>query len=239
MSKKKKSRHKEANVNVLNHSHNAIGSTRWLGLKIETFSSHIISYLVNKTNHNLFFHVQGIMAEMNSSAPSHSWSTSPECEIYHFIGGKIDQPTTEVYVAFVFVIVMSIITCPFTEVLNALVMIAVKIKRRLRTKSNIAIACLAATDGLMGLVGQPIFIAVTVSLLKGETSNETCTLQQLSRISVRLLAVASLFHLVLMNVERYMAIKRPFGVRNYGMLNIPLIAAGDEIYLPVNDTIIF
>ena len=157
--------------------------------------------------------------------------------------------------AFVFVIVMSIITCPFTAVLNALVMIAVKIKRRLRTKSNIAIACLAATDGLMGLVGQPIFIAVTVSLLKGETSNETCTLQQLSRISVRLLAVASLFHLVLMNVERYMAIKRPFeyeimvtearilcssGIA-WGLvvLNIPLIAAGDEIYLPANNTIIF
>ena len=192
---------------------------------------------------------------MNSSATSNGWSTSPECEIYHFLGEKLDQPTTNVYLVFAFIIVVHIITCPATTVLNTLVLIAVKIKRQLRTMSNIALACLVLTDALMGLIGQPMFIAVAISTLRGEASSEICTLQRLARNTVRLLVAASLFHLVLLSVERYLAIKHSLEyqtmvteARILGSsaimwfivaLHIPLIAAGEDIYLPVSNAMLF
>ena len=192
---------------------------------------------------------------MNSSATSQGWSTNSECEIYHFLGGKLDQPTTEVYVVFLFLIVISIITCPITIALNALVIIAVKIKRRLRTRSNIALACLALTDELTALIGHPIFIAVTVSALQGENSSKICTLQPLLKNTLRLLNAASLYHMVLMNLERYIAIKHSFAyetlvteTRILGMsaitwiivvIRIPLIIAGNRVYIQVSSILMF
>ena len=51
----------------------------------------------------------------------------------------------------IFIAVISIITFPLTAVMNALVIIAVKTKHRLKTKSNIALACLSTTDLTMGV----------------------------------------------------------------------------------------
>ena len=50
-------------------------------------------------------------------------------------------------------IVIHAVTCPMTILLNLLVMIAVKTKVRLQSMSNIALACLASTDLMVGLVG--------------------------------------------------------------------------------------
>ena len=199
------------------------------------------------------YNVLWIVEDMNSSATFQGWSTSPECEIYNFLGGKLDQPTTEEYAAFLFLIVMSIIACPITIALNALVIIAVKIKRRLRTRSNIALACLALTDEL-ALIAHPIFLAVTVSALQGENSSKICTLQPLLKNTLRLLSAASLYHMVLMNFERYIAIKHSFAyetivteARIFGMstitwiivvIRIPLIIAGNGVYIQVSSILI-
>ncbi len=48
-------------------------------------------------------------------------------------------------------IVVNALTCPFIILLNILVLVAVKTKRQLRTKSNVALACLATTDLVLGL----------------------------------------------------------------------------------------
>ena len=69
-------------------------------------------------------------------------------------------------------IVIHAVTCPMTILLNLLVMIAVKTKVRLQSMSNIALACLASTDLMVGLLGQPLLIAVMVNLLK--TTAEAC-----------------------------------------------------------------
>ena len=69
-------------------------------------------------------------------------------------------------------IVIHAVTCPMTILLNLLVMIAVKTKVRLQSMSNIALACLASTDLMVGSVGQPLLIAVMVNLLK--TTAEAC-----------------------------------------------------------------
>ena len=68
-------------------------------------------------------------------------ATSSECEIYSFLGGKLDETTNEAYAALVFLIVLAIIASPVTTVLNALVIIAVRTKPRLKTTSNVALAC--------------------------------------------------------------------------------------------------
>ena len=66
-------------------------------------------------------------------------------------------------------IVVNALTCPLTTVLNILVMVAVKTTRQLRTKSNVALACLSTTDLIVGLVLQPLHIAAASLLLRGES----------------------------------------------------------------------
>ena len=58
-------------------------------------------------------------------------------------------------------IVVNALTCPLIIVLNILEMAAVKTKRQLRTKSNVALACLATTDLVVGLVVQPLHTRYT------------------------------------------------------------------------------
>ncbi|XP_078343054.1 adenosine receptor A2a-like [Oculina patagonica] len=86
----------------------------------------------------------------------------------------------------------------------------VVLKFSVKTNSNIALGCLAVTDMLMGVIGQPITTAFTILILQGDTSNEHCTLQRLSIIVTRTLIGASIRHLALISVERYIAIKHSF-----------------------------
>ena len=96
---------------------------------------------------------------MNTSATILRGTIPDECVMYKLLGGKLDDTTTEAFAVLVFIVVISIITCPVTISLNVLVIVAVKTKARLKTNSNIALACLAVTDGLVGAVAQPMFIA--------------------------------------------------------------------------------
>ena len=117
-----------------------------------------------------------------------------------------DPLNKEAYAVFIFITVANVITCPFTTLLNVLIIISVKTKVFLRTKSNIALACLAVTDAVMGLIGQPVFISLVFTRLQGE---DTLNLKQavVNAFILRLLTTLSLFHLALINVERYIAIK--------------------------------
>ena len=83
-----------------------------------------------------------------------------ECQFYVILGGRQEKPSLFVRVCLILNIIINIFTFPFTTVLNALVIIAVKTKRRLRAhKSNIAIALLATSDFVAGSFAQPTFIA--------------------------------------------------------------------------------
>ena len=114
----------------------------------------------------------------------------------------------DVRAVFITRIVVNALTCPPIIVLNVLVMIAVKTNRQLRTKSNIALACLSTTDLVVGLVLKPLHIASSSSLLRGDIV--FCTLTDLSKSVTLMCLLASFHHLVLISAERYLAINYPF-----------------------------
>ena len=147
---------------------------------------------------------------MNSSASSDGQITPSHCEIESYLQGGHSQTTIEVYAVLVLIAFVNIITCPLTIVLNTLVIISVNSKPRLKTNSNFILGCLATTDWIMGIIGQPLFVAWIAIILQGKASDVTCSVVHLVRSAIRVLALTSILHLVLMNVERYIAIKHSF-----------------------------
>ena len=75
------------------------------------------------------------------------------------------QLTVPVTVRFVINVFISSITCPFTVLLNVLVILVVKNRPRLRNKPILSTlpAFLAVTDALNGVTGQPALIIVLAS----------------------------------------------------------------------------
>ena len=122
-------------------------------------------------------------------------------------------------------IVVHLLTCPFIIVLNILVMVAVKTHPQLRTKSNIALSCLATTDLAVGLVVQPLHIASSAILLEGKTDT-FCSLADTSYAVTRKCVPATLNHLFLISLERYIAIKHPFTYQNKVTAGRIIIASG-------------
>ena len=103
------------------------------------------------------------------------------------------------------VIIINTITCPFTVLLNVLVIKAVKSTPRLRTNSNILLACLAVTDALTGLLGQPLFVLWKIFLLFG--LSDSGTIEICFSTTAIVIVTASYFHLMLVTLERLLAIK--------------------------------
>ena len=92
----------------------------------------------------------------------------------------------------------------FILVGNALIIAAYKKNSRLRTGSNVFIVGLAASDWLVGAVAIPLYIA---------NLREVPPSALLVRFYVSLdifSGTASVFHLISVTVERYIAISRPF-----------------------------
>ena len=147
---------------------------------------------------------------MNSSAVQRSQSTPTSCDIEIYLGGRLGPISTEPYLVLLSIAVVNIIACPFTTVLNSLVIVTVNSKLRLRTNSNLVLGCLATTDWIMGVMGQPLFIAWIIIILHGQASNGNCFVMILSKSVIRILGLASLLHLALVNIERYIAIKHTF-----------------------------
>ena len=151
------------------------------------------------------------MLIMNSSA-SPSQEIPIECESLYF-KRKLHNVPPKVNVALVSSLVLNCVTFPFTVVLNLLVIAAVKTRQRLRTNSNVVIACLETTDLLVGVFVQPFYFPVVMSVistLEGDLSSTTCLIRLTFSNGLGMFCGASLFQLVLMTVERLLAIFRPY-----------------------------
>ena len=146
---------------------------------------------------------------MNSTAPSDTARVALECDPIIPHGTLDPKNTPEAYGWLVFIAVISAITCPITAFMNALIIIAVKTKRQVRTKSNIALACLSTTDLAMGVIGQPLFISGVIAELQGYASGTYCLRKELGVLAIALSGNASLFHIILVNAEKYIAIRHP------------------------------
>ena len=131
---------------------------------------------------------------MNSSQATNKSVPSP-CLAGERMFGNLQQPS--------FV--------PITAVLNALVMIAVKTKSRLRAqKSNIVLATLALTDFLVGTFAEPTFIECMISILFQESNGQSCVTEIVTFAISNCLFTSSRLHLALASGERYVAINYPY-----------------------------
>ena len=150
-----------------------------------------------------------------------------------------ERPSPELRAVFIFRIVVNAIICPIVVLLNILMMVAVKTKRRLRTKSNVSLACLATTDLVVGLVVQPLQIIRYSFMLKGETG-KICSWVDKITVAINLRCIlASFNHLVLLSAERYLAIKHSFAyeslVTEFRIMVASSLAWIVPIILPMDD----
>ena len=116
-----------------------------------------------------------------------------------------DTANVPLEISYILTIIINSITCPFTVLLNVLVIMAVKRRPRLQTNNNILLACLAATDALTGLIVQPSFILWKIFQLLGAGNSEG--LSDFHNASLCTVLISSLLHLMLVTFERLLAIK--------------------------------
>ena len=94
--------------------------------------------------------------------------------------------------------------------MNVLVIMAVKRRHRLQSNYNILLACLAGTDLLVGAASQPSYIVGQIYVIKGLSLSEYCQYHKLTNLLVLCPIFASVLHLALISVERFVALKYTF-----------------------------
>ena len=90
---------------------------------------------------------------------------------------------------------------------NALVVAVIATKQQLRTLYNILLACMGATDLLVGMLVQPLFVVSEIKHLNGFAP--FCALDTVVSVTSYGFCLASVGHLVLISVERFVFIKLP------------------------------
>lgn len=148
---------------------------------------------------------------MNSTHPGDDM-TPPDCQMYILLGGRLPPSATVAKAVLIFLATINIATFPFTTILNALVITAVKTKSRMRAnKSNILLACLATTDLMVGVVVQPLSIAIMRKIIDGKTTSGSCAVDVAAQTMINVLCISSLIHLALIiSGERYLAMKHAY-----------------------------
>ena len=200
-----------------------------------------------------FRHNEIKLEEMNSSLPGKE-IIAYGCPFYEAMGERLHQPSTLTQAFLIIITVVHILTFPLTAALNALVMFAVKMNSRLRAhKSNIGLALLALTDFFVGVLAQPAFIALIITLLVDDDSSRSCTLPNFTIAVSRIGVSVSLVHTVLISGERYLAIRHSFAHFSLvtearllvasvlaWLLSITLhipVAVNESVFLPIKNTL--
>ena len=125
-------------------------------------------------------------------------------------------------------VIITTTTCPFTILLNILVILAVKKIPRLQSKPNIMLACLAATDAFVGVTAQPSYIFFATFQVLGMNS-----LAQAIRFHWHDRAIVAgsancLLHLMLVTFERLVAIK--FTIHYLSLITVKNIKVSVAIF---------
>ena len=133
----------------------------------------------------------------------------------------------------IFTTTVHLATSSLVILLNALVIAAVKTKRRLKTKANTLLACLASTDIAVGLLVQPCYVAMEMILMLPNNNTSPanfCALTDVLAWNFDILCTASLYHLVLISGERYFALKHTI-LHNRGITNTRLVISSVAAWL--------
>ena len=117
------------------------------------------------------------------------------------------------------VIAINLGSCPVIILMNTLVIFAIKTRRPLQSNYNILLACLAATDMVVGLVSQPLFIAQEIYYLSGASLADYCDFYKTAVFFYMFPSVESLLMLALLSIERYIAMK--YSLRYSSLVTTP------------------
>ena len=124
-------------------------------------------------------------------------------------------------------IVLNLLSCPPIILLNALIITAVKTKRRLQTNHNILLASLAGTDLVVGIAAQPAFIVQEIYRLTGGSPDVLCKIYSMAHVATICLCLLPLFYLVLISVDRFVAMKYPLRYESIvNKFRVTIAAAG-------------
>ena len=107
-------------------------------------------------------------------------------------------------------IILNVLSFPVTILMNVLVIMAVKTRPSLQSKYNILLACLAGTDLLVGAASQPSYIVGQIFVIKGLSLSEYCRYHKSTNLLVFSPIFASVLHLTLISIERFVALKYTF-----------------------------
>ena len=102
-------------------------------------------------------------------------------------------------------IIINGIACPFTVLVNVLVIMAVKKPPNLKSNTNILLSCLAVTDLLTGLIVQPSFVTWKAFYLLKNVN--ITAVKEVHNLFLRVLTISSSLHLMLITCKRLIAIK--------------------------------
>ena len=127
-----------------------------------------------------------------------------------------------------------------TILLNALAIFTVTTKRSLQSNSNILLVCLAGSDLLAAMVGLTIGVAVNVK--RAFAIGPFCALETVHFITLSGPTYVSLVHLVLISVDRYIAIKKALRyqviVTKQRLKRGVLVAWAIGVYLAIQETVL-
>ena len=143
---------------------------------------------------------------MNASASKDSFDNSSRSRFFFPSSPQFIWDLKQT-ISLQFAIAVTAAACPFTILLNILVIVAVKKIRELQTNSNILIASLAVADLLVGAVAMPLSISLDALILRRTVSEDMiCTISDITGFVLYTAWTASLFHLISFAWERYVAI---------------------------------
>lgn len=131
------------------------------------------------------------------------------------------------------------IACLLTVLLNALVIIAVKKKKQIRSIPIVLMTSLAAVDLLIGAVTQPLFCAAGIFRLLNDYET-TCILRAMYFFMMHLV-LASIYHLTAMAWEGYVAITKTIKYKSIvtsSRLQMCAIACWVSAAIPVGPSVL-
>jgi hypothetical protein len=114
-----------------------------------------------------------------------------------------DKSPSKIYYSDILVITVSCVFSVIATTANAIVLVIIWRTPSLRTPSYAVLCCLALSDLFVGLIVQPLVIAVKVGAVLGSFS---CTLWTIKETISWTLSAVSFLTMVLVSVERYLAL---------------------------------